>query len=439
MAQELIVLPQMHFNERVKHQYSNVPAAIAREIIQNSSDAGATQVDFTLDANGFTASDDGHGMTLEDFRAYYLTLGGTKKKAGSIGMFGAAKELLSFAWQSWSCTGQGFTCSGSYALPPESSTQHGTDQGFIVSARDPSLDHNVLLDELKRVVGLSKLPCKVTVGGEEIPQGRRLRSNQEVIAWDFGTLYVHKSNPRGYEQTGRLYVRAGGLLTTHDYVGGDYVWYLELTQASDEVLTENRDALRWQVKEKVQAEVAALIKSPARIEKRSHAKITVYGAYVAAASVYTDGGTFGVECHETAELWRKPFAVAEENCKGRLLYKGELRKSLSKALHVWSAALNMVADMAGLSRPIPGLYFGKQALALHTNLGTDDHAICAKPEVLKRHPFEILEIAMHELAHYERADHSQEFERVRLEIAAAVASGAVAILDTIDRLQSQKM
>jgi hypothetical protein len=429
----------MHFNERVKNQYSNVPAAIVREIIQNSSDAGATRVDFALDANGFTASDDGHGMTLENFRAYYLTLGGTKKKAGSIGMFGAAKELLSFAWESWSCVGQGFICSGSYASPPESSTRHGTDRGFIVSAHDQDLSHNVLLNELEWVVGLSNLSCKVTVEGEELAQGRKLRSNQEVITWDFGTLYVHKSNPRGYEETGRLYVRAGGLLTMHDYVGGDYVWYLELTQASDQVLTENRDALRYEVKNKVQAEVAALIKSPARIEKRSHAKITVYGAYVAASSVYTDGGTFCVECHAAADLWRKPFAVAEENCKGRLLYKGKLRQSLSKALRVWSAALNMIADMAGLSRPIPGLYFGKQALALHTNLGTDHHAICAKPEVLKRHPFEILEIAMHELAHYERADHSQEFERGRLEIAAAVAPGAVAILDTIDQLQCQKL
>jgi hypothetical protein len=107
MAAENIVLPVDHFKTRIKHQYNNPSLAIVREILQNSQDAGATRVDFTFAKNEFSASDNGKGMDIESFRSFYLTLGGSKKDSGSIGGFGAAKELLSFAWESWMCKGQG--------------------------------------------------------------------------------------------------------------------------------------------------------------------------------------------------------------------------------------------------------------------------------------------------------------------------------------------
>ena len=140
--EERIVLPKDHFRKRIQHQYSNVGRAICREILQNSQDAGASRVDFQFTDIGFAALDNGCGMNLQEFRDHYLTLGGTKKETGSIGGFGAAKELLSFAWESWACQGQGFIVSGSGSMNPESKPDSTLKKGFLVSAIDSNFPSN---------------------------------------------------------------------------------------------------------------------------------------------------------------------------------------------------------------------------------------------------------------------------------------------------------
>ena len=54
--------------------YSNIPAVLS-EIVANSWDADATNVDIEIETEKITITDDGHGMTYEDINDKYLKIG----------------------------------------------------------------------------------------------------------------------------------------------------------------------------------------------------------------------------------------------------------------------------------------------------------------------------------------------------------------------------
>ena len=54
--------------------YSNIPAVLS-EVVANSWDADATNVDIEIETEKITIADDGHGMTLKDINEKYLLVG----------------------------------------------------------------------------------------------------------------------------------------------------------------------------------------------------------------------------------------------------------------------------------------------------------------------------------------------------------------------------
>ena len=54
--------------------YSNIPAVLS-EVVANSWDADATNVDIEIDTETITITDDGHGMTYDDINSKYLEIG----------------------------------------------------------------------------------------------------------------------------------------------------------------------------------------------------------------------------------------------------------------------------------------------------------------------------------------------------------------------------
>ena len=54
--------------------YSNIPAVLS-EVVANSWDADATNVDIEINTEKITITDDGHGMTYEDINGKYLEIG----------------------------------------------------------------------------------------------------------------------------------------------------------------------------------------------------------------------------------------------------------------------------------------------------------------------------------------------------------------------------
>jgi hypothetical protein len=120
------------FFRKSKQEYRNWRFAMIRELIQNSYDALAANISFTVreEAAGLTliCEDDGYGMDADTLENVLLCLGGTKKPDGAIGGKGWAKQILFFAHRSYSIhshdnlvTGTG----GSYAIT-RAEHRHGT-------------------------------------------------------------------------------------------------------------------------------------------------------------------------------------------------------------------------------------------------------------------------------------------------------------------------
>ncbi len=438
MATEKIVLPPNHFKQRVRNQYSDVELSIVRELVQNSVDAKATRLDIMTTEHGFDAVDDGCGMTLDQFRQFYLTLGGTKKETNSIGGFGAAKELLSYAHESWYVQSIGFYCSGSGASNPESRQDASMKSGFRIGATDETLLGDRIEDSAFALVAQSNVKIDVYVNGRKRDNGRSLRKNQLVREFDFGNLYVHKSgaNLGYYEMSGYLYIRTAGLFTASEWVGGDYVWYLDVIGNPREILSENRESLKYEHKQTVSKEVTALQSNPKRMENTGTPIITVYGQALVSDTYYHHNlGEMKVNSQEDI-TWRKPFAVCRENSKKQIAEDGILKPSFAKALEIWDMALTLIGALSGLEKPIAGLYIGKSAVAIHAMVGRD-HVIAAEPSLMKRSSFEIVETAIHEFAHYLRSGHSQEYETERMNIACKLGDSVLAIMHQVDNAKSQ--
>ena len=64
--------------------YSNIPAVLS-EVVANSWDADATNVNIEIGKEQITITDDGHGMTLDDINGKYLEVGYERRKAEEEG------------------------------------------------------------------------------------------------------------------------------------------------------------------------------------------------------------------------------------------------------------------------------------------------------------------------------------------------------------------
>ena len=64
--------------------YSNIPAVLS-EVVANSWDADATNVDIEIGTERITITDDGHGMTYEDINGKYLEIGYERREAKEEG------------------------------------------------------------------------------------------------------------------------------------------------------------------------------------------------------------------------------------------------------------------------------------------------------------------------------------------------------------------
>jgi hypothetical protein len=453
MNREQIRLPEDHFRKRVRNQYSQLDLAIPREIIQNSHDAGANRIEFCFTNQGFHAIDNGRGINgIEKFREVYLTLGGSEKSDGAIGSFGAAKELLSLAWSSWYVKSQGFKVEGEAASPPVSyvGDEHGVGQGFVIGAEDKTLDGLEIRYQLEKLVGLSRLPGIDVYSGfkdaraEKVTQGRTLRSNQMVKEFEFGTLYVHKSSPRPFEKPGQLYIRTRGLYTCSEHVGGDYVWYLVLDAPSTQVLTENRDSLRYTVKREVQKCVQNLDRGH-QTEMTVTPTVTVYGkargSNVGSWEVKGSDGRLLDASHGESyhRYWRKTFAIANDTGKEVSLVtaSGNPRPSVTKPLEVFSRALKMIVAAAGLEDEyLAGLYFGEVAWAVFAPF-QGQKIVALSPELIERSGYEIVDTIIHELAHKSYKYHNQDYESARSAIASKIGDSIVAIVTEVNRLRNE--
>lgn len=236
-------IPPDHFAKAVRLQYCKPDEALIREILQNSLDAGAKNIHFSLNDTSMTIVDDGCGMDKSTMIDGMLTFGGSKKDEDSIGGFGLAKEIILFQHKEYYIESKDLVVRGTglnYSLEEGKAHRDGT----LITV----LFHNLagykkenLETIIKDAVKKSHINCVVTLNDTELTQG--IPSPERCIrnlGW-CKILVTKNTNTTDYY----IHMRYKGLFMFSVYVGhySGKICVVELKGKSQEILTGTRDAI----------------------------------------------------------------------------------------------------------------------------------------------------------------------------------------------------
>jgi hypothetical protein len=451
MAEEVLVLPQDHFSKRVKAQYSSIEEALVREVLQNSLDAGATRVDFTVERDRFrdqtiwSATDNGRGMNLDEFRQFFLTLGGTHKETHSIGGFGAAKEILAFAWEEWWATGQGFKCTGMGAANPTSEYDNSQSTGFAIGGNGNLMCSYEIKDAVRKVVKYCMgMKMRVFLNDDEVkPISCRLKS---LETFPFGTMFVASKNASDeIGDVGYAVVTHGNLFSCLHYIGGMRLYHLNINKelGPSEVFTESRDSLLWSIQSRVNMASESMKVSAQERHEDPTCRIFVLPAGTTAVDNSTPPrdmeqipfvGSYSGDRSLTdrpiaRELKKDGFNItAEENLSGlpfqfAILRQPKARKRVGQnatdlstpdklAITTIHITLNVIAKALNKKIPITGILFGKES-GCHCQASDNARVVAINPKCVFSGPVNLVDTIIHEFVHDTAWTHGADFETVR--------------------------
>ena len=236
---QTVNIPNDHFAKQTTNIYSKPLEALLREVLQNSVDAGATRFDIFTEDNLIMFKDNGCGMDEETLKDGMLTMSGSIKGEGATGGFGAAKELILFAQESYEIETRNIYAYGSclnYMLEYKSEIT-GTSITIIphmLFEYHESTFQNVVKEYIKDC----EFDCKCYLNNEYISQNPKGDLFREL---NWGKIYMQE-----VEGTMRMRIRHNGLLMFDRRVSETkYSLTIELKGNSTNVLTTSRDSLRW--------------------------------------------------------------------------------------------------------------------------------------------------------------------------------------------------
>lgn len=246
-----IELPGDYFVKE-KLSYNDFKLAWAREALQNSRDAGAKNIDFTIKQDYeakkllVVCDDDGKGMNQDVLLNVFLKMGGSQKEAGNTGGFGYAKVLLAFAHLNYKIQTQNLEVVGTaakYGWKEVPTVRKGVRLEVEMTTEDNSAW--AMEDALRELVGASDLgkDIKVTLNGETLTARKSPQPYKLETA--LGSLTFGDTEST-YSTTSTIWVRMNGLAMFKSRLwtdGAAFHGALELKGHSLEMLTSNRDSL----------------------------------------------------------------------------------------------------------------------------------------------------------------------------------------------------
>ena len=240
-----VAIPPTHFVRRCRNEYSNLQTALAREFLQNSIDAGASQVSFQTTPAGLTVSDNGKGIAPERMVEALLTLGGSVKDGPeAIGGYGLAKEILLFSHKSFRIRTHNTVVTGAVLAYEMASVPEFFAGAEFAIEFSPEFRYNE--DEFKGVLRDYLAQCRLTVAvalnGERLPTPMSGRAID--IPFAHGRV-LSRTLPSG-ATTSRVLVRVKGLLMFESYVSAmSKQVIVELEGDVRSLLTSNRDGFHY--------------------------------------------------------------------------------------------------------------------------------------------------------------------------------------------------
>jgi len=290
------------FLTRPLKDYENWKRAWWRESLQNSIDAGATEIKLgaTKNQDGtwtVFCDDNGKGMTFEQVRSYFLRMGESgKSSAGSsiVGGFGKAKELLVLPWIQWTIEIDGTKIVGRGL--PFKKIPSGPRKGVRIEVIMPP-DNFTTLQEARSVLERSDLRQKIFVGNELFPSKEYLSVKDKIQSIEGkGDIFVKRTPGEGHWT---MLIRHHGLFMFEIYTSKiEAIVILELTGPSIELLASNRDAFAdYTIKSGVSDFISRLAKDPSSSLLPKTKKLR---------KLYRGEGTFEAQATtRTADIMRK--------------------------------------------------------------------------------------------------------------------------------------
>lgn len=265
------------FFSKAKLDYSNWRLAWVREIFQNSADSGASLIEFTFTLiNGrvvASVSDNGRGMDRDTLENKLFSLGSSGKdfKAGAVGGFGKAKELLYFGQLSYViCTNdlEITGCGGQYWISNSKKPRIGTHSTVALHECD---DFVPMVAYTRNLVEMSNFRGRVTVNNYEI-MNRSHASGEEVRKFDCGTMFYNANK----DQVDTIIFRVcGSPMFTKRIKNLNKGLIFEIATPSQTFLTSSRDNMHYTAMSEVEAFLSELTidKTSALIKKNSFVRV----------------------------------------------------------------------------------------------------------------------------------------------------------------------
>lgn len=480
-----VLVPVEFFRSELR-AYADWANAFVREFLQNSVDAGATQVRISIasvlpgepGADGLplghpltrvTVDDDGCGMSEQVLNEVFFAVGRSTKDVGTarghapepIGGFGRARMLLCFAQTSYRVETGHLLAAGSggqYRL--ERCRDHRPGCRFVIDLVE-EMSSSRMRSAVRDALVRSQLPCEVRLDGELIPSGaahggraRRILRDDEQRPWGkVFTLPDHRD--------GHLLLRVRGLVMFSRWVDIPAAVAIEITPSrAREVLTANRDGLRYPFEQQTEELISDLAQNqrralgeeaPVRIHRRGERILRTHArtrpAPAAAAEVVSESvhrGTRASACSVTADP--DVFLLAAPGTRAHLLRRwsphywapaeAEGRgRSARLLMSVWIEAVSAALDALLLVRPdvddldwAPGFVLDPGVHAVHQLIG-DLHVFAVNPitdggsrlQASRRTDRQVLFArAAHEVTHVVHTGHHEQYAGLLTEVVAAL-------------------
>lgn len=240
-------IPSDYFFRMATRDYYQWRSALIREFIQNSVDAGATEIHFDHNGKLLTVRDNGSGMNRKTIESALLTLGGSYKEGLTVGGMGKAKELLYFSWPSWEIKSQNCYVKGSGPRYEIRATEFidGTISRIKIGDQFndlyPYIGEYLKLSSLRAFHGIK---CFFNGKSIEVSEYKLIKKIYTIDG--LGDLYKVDTD----DQTGRVIVQTHGLFMFNCHSVIDRTYLFNITQPSYNCLTSNRDGFagEWQDK-----------------------------------------------------------------------------------------------------------------------------------------------------------------------------------------------
>lgn len=244
----IVKIPTTHFVTSAKRQYADIDTAIVREAIQNSIDAGATEIQVETGPTWCKVTDNGCGMDEAILVNAMLTMSGTHKShSGAIGGFGSAKECLIFMHDHYELHTLDNLVRGSVLEYDLTKTDYLQGTAITMHFHESyNFNGDTFVRKAKDWLAKCDTTANVTINGISIP-----RNIVRTEVKDLGWCKVYCEDTA--EVVSHANVRIKGVCMFSPYIGDIRKNIaVEIVNPSTEILTSNRDGLQWSYAEILQ-------------------------------------------------------------------------------------------------------------------------------------------------------------------------------------------